>query len=324
MIDTPVRITDIHVRDKLREIIDVVNGNQTAIAANTAGLASIVPPLTLAQIQKAIQLGGSNPINITGLPGILQNPQAAAIIGTHAQRLTSTPALGTFFIETDRTVLYAAELVSGAVKWVYVAGLMATTFGSQPVDLGVNDAGFQLWITVQNHVFRWAGSAWAFLDSSGGYIADFVAPPQSTGWQRCDGTATDYLALSGSTIVATAFTTADETTVNPGTYHKSAAAYTGAINAPTAPGISGATAVATATNNANTTGVTVNAHTVTQITDVAGANNYAFTGGTDNQHTVVDPGHNHTQNAHQHTSGTIAADATGQPKNLGVLRFFRR
>ena len=327
MISYPVRIADQQVNHKLRELIDNINGQSAAISANASVIAAIAPPLTLAQIQQAIQLGGSNPVNITGLPGVLASPQAAAIIGMHAQRLTTAPTLGTFFVETDRTVLYAAESVAGVVKWVYVAGLMATTFGNQPVDLGTADAGFELWITIQNHILRWSGAGWAFLDSAGGYIADFVVAPPSTGWQLCDGTATDYLAISGATIVATAFTTPDETTGNPGTYHKSAAAYTGAINAPTAPVFSGTPASLTASSTtptfSGTPGTTGNDGDVgsNALLNMAGPllalnpHTHSFTpAGTVSTPTITVAAYT--------PAGTN--DTSGQPKNLGVLRYFRR
>ncbi len=54
------------------------------------------------------------------------------------------------------------------------------------------------------------------------------------------------LGVEGASI---AFTTPDENSGAAGVYHESIAAYSGTINAATAPGISGSTANTTPTNN---------------------------------------------------------------------------
>lgn len=336
MISYPVRIADPHVRDKLKEIIDALNSSELELQANAAALSGLEPPLTLAEIQRELQVNGTNPINVTGLLGFLQNAQVAVQTGTHAQRLTTVPSAGQMWWETDRTSLYVC--VTGGT-WTYLGGLYATTFANTPADLGANDLGFQLWITVQNHKFRWSGSSWAMMDTEGGYIADRVAAPTTTGWQLCDGTATDYLQVIAGVITVTAFTTPDEDTAPAGVVHASIAAYTGVINPATAPTISGSTAAETATNQAAPTGITIvdhPSHTHDDASSLGAPDLFApdatatgvagQTGGPSATlvHPVTDPTHNHTQNSHTHGTGTLVVSATAMPLNLGVLRFFRR
>lgn len=322
MIDYPVRIADPYIRNKLREIIDAVHLNDQSSIENAAAIAKLGTPLTLAQIQKSITLGGSNPINITGLQGTLANTQPASMIGTHAQRVATPAAIGSFFYETDRTVLYIGILSGNAAIWRYESGVMRDTLANQPPDLGTNDDGFLFNVSDYKHIARWTGPVWVCQDDPPGTFIESVIA-LGTGYQVCDGSTVPYLVF-GATITTTNFITPDEVTAPSGIYHKGIAAYTGTVNAANAPGVSGSTAATTATNNAAVTGVTVTTHNVTQITDVAGANNFAFTAGADAAHTVVDPGHNHTQNAHSHAAGTLAVDATAQPRNLGVLRYFRQ
>lgn len=272
-------------------------------------IATEVAPL----IQSLLQAPGSSPLNLTALlPAV---GQAVVIEDTHANRLVLYPAssypVGSAFYETDRMAVYVVVSSSGANVWQYIAGTYVAVFANRPTDLGVNDRGFQLFVTVQSHLMYWTGTAWIFLDAGGGFFQDFVAtPPSSIGWQLCDGTATDYLVISGADLALTSFTTPNLTTAPSGVYRKSIAAYTGTINAATAGAMSGVTAVAA-------TGITVTAHAVTQITDVAGANEFAITTAGDAAHTVNDP-------QHQHTFGTIAVDATGQPRNIGGIPYFRR
>ncbi len=165
MIDYPNRVVDIHIRNKLRELIDAANGTQAKIDANSAGIAALAPPLTLAQIQNAIQLGGSNPINITGLQGYLANPQASVTIGTHAVRLTAAPTVGTFFWETDRTVLYLGVLSGSAAIWHYAAGTYSADLSVRPADLTSVDIGFIFQDITSITQYEWSGTQW---NSTGG------------------------------------------------------------------------------------------------------------------------------------------------------------
>lgn len=305
-------------------------------APNLNALAGSLAPL----IRSQLQAPGIAPLNLqsllpsTGLGVVLED--------THANRLTLYPAsataIGALFWETDRTVLYVVTESAGVRAWTYAAGMYQAAFANRPADLGANDAGFLYMPSVYIHICRWSGSGWAITDGGGGWIADCVVNP-GAGWQVCDGTATTYLALSGADLAETAFTTPDEVTAPSGVYHKSIAAYTGVINAATAGSTSGSTGSTTATNIAASTGVTIAdhpSHTHDDASalatpdlfapDTTAAGTAAQTGGPSATltHPVTDPTHNHTQNAHTHGIGSIVVDATGQPRNLGCLRYFRR
>lgn len=331
---------DGHVPKPVQDYITEIYNALTGISGQVNSLQSTKKTLISATVPDP--LTPLTPSLISAIIG--PGSSGLAITGTHAIRLSTYPAssyqVGTIFYETDRMVEYVISNSTGTNQWVYAAGMFATTFAGRPTDLGANDAGFLLWITVQNHVFRWSGAAWAFTDSGSGYITGFVAAPPGTGWQLCDGTATDYVVISGADLALTAFTTPDEITT-PGVFHKSAAAYTGAINAASAPGISGSVGNITATNNATGTGITANLaatnvtvtqHTVAQNVAV-GVATWSFPLQADaahavndptHTHTISDPGHNHTQNAHNHGVGSLAVDATGLPRNLALIPYFRR
>lgn len=297
-----------------------------AAAPSLTALAAQLAPL----LNKQLSAGGIAPLNLQSLLPSIADGAGISIEDTHASRLTLYPAsnypAGTLYYETDRTTLYAVISSSGALVWQYVAGMFAAPIASKPADLGTNDTGFLYWVTVQNHIFRWAATTWSFVDEEGGSIIDRVSAPTSTGWQLCDGTATDYLQISAGNIVATAFTTPDETTANPGTFHTSAAAYTAVFNAATAPVFTGTPAVLTGsvsapvfTGNAVTSGndsgtgtvvaagvgTTVATHTHTHDTTATGSNNAPTL----------------TMNSYT-PAGTVAA--TAKPLSLGVLRYFRR
>lgn len=93
--------------------------------ASVKDLASASNPLTAAQLdqlQKELQAGGKNPLNLTALPGVLLQAQPI-IEGTHANRLTkpaSNYAIGTGFLETDTDLLYEVQNVNNARTWVAV------------------------------------------------------------------------------------------------------------------------------------------------------------------------------------------------------------
>jgi hypothetical protein len=157
MIQYPNYIQDHHVVKKLREIIDAVNGLVPAVASHGQAIASTSMP-SIADIQQALSIGGSNPLPLTSIVGSTVTP--SAIVGTHASRLALTPAEGTFYQETDRTYLYIGEIVSTVAAWVYSAGRYSDVLANQPADLGSNDAGALFLATDTAQHFRWTGSAW--------------------------------------------------------------------------------------------------------------------------------------------------------------------
>ena len=111
------------------------------------------------------------------------------VTGTHAERVDPDdpkydPANfrpGTWFWETDRTVLYQVRIVPVAVvpptspptftsepRWVYVLGTMEGLLNpvdpddpkKRPTDLGPYDAGFQFVASDTGQSFFWDGTAW--------------------------------------------------------------------------------------------------------------------------------------------------------------------
>lgn len=262
-------------------------------------------------IRSELQAGGDAPLNLQSLLPSQGNGQI--LEDTHANRLTLYPPtnypVGTVFFETDRLIVYVVYSSSGSLVWKYVAGEYYDTFAARPTDLTTNDIGYLYIPTEHLHWCRWSGSAWKILDDNSGTFID-SARALGTGWQLCDGTATSYLTISGADLAQTAFTTPDENSGASGVYHKSIAAYTGTINAATAGTLSGSTANTTATNQNADLGPTTDKFTL----DAGGSP--AVTG-------FTNP-HNHTQNAHNHAVGTLVVDAAGQPRNMGVLRYFRR
>ena len=296
------------------------------IQPNLAALATQLAPF----INKQLQAPGVAPLNLqsllpaTGLGTVLED--------THANRTAlypaSSTAVGTLFWETDRTVLYVVTETAGVRTWSFTAGEMYATFANRPTDLGAGDVNFKLTVSDHLHRCHWTGTAWIILDNdAGSFIESAVA--LGTGYQLCDGTATTYLAISGADLAQTAFTTPDENSGAAGVYHESIASYTGTINAATAPTLSGSTAGTTATNQATTAinqATVVAAHAVDENTDV-GTGNFAFDTAADADHAShnhTQDSHNHTQDSHTHGVGTLVVSTTGEPRRMGVLRYFRR
>lgn len=178
-----------------------------------------------------------------------------------------------------------------------------------PTDLSYHDRGFLLTVVEYDHLLRWNGAAWEFApgDDGNAFFREFVAAPQSAGWVLCDGSTTDYLTL-GAVLGATAITLPDETT-DP-VYHKSDTAYSGTVNAPTAPTLSGSTGA----ESTHTHGATSTPSATVAVQAGVGT-------------TVATDTHTHTTSAgdsHSHSVGTLVNSADGEPRNLSVLRYFRR
>ena len=290
-------------------------------------LAASLAPL----ISEQLEAPGIAPLNLqsllpaTGLGTVLED--------THANRLALYPAanspVGTLFWETDRSVFYIIEENAGVLSWEYSAGMYSASFANRPTDLGTSDAGFLYFPSVYIHICRWSGSGWAIIDGGGGYIVDSLVA-LGAGFVLCDGAATTYLTLSGADLAETAITPADENGGAAGVYHESIAAGPGTILAATAPGIAGSTANSTATNQATTAtnqNTVVDPHAVIERFDDPGTGVFVFDASADAAHAThghTQDAHNHTQDAHLHAVGTLAVDATGEPRRMGVLRYLRR
>lgn len=331
------------------------------VPTNEAIVAPSIGTPTLRMMRWMLDTQGSIEGLTTSITGLL----ATILQDTHANRVAGyDPAdydPGALFFETDRTVVYRVN--EAGTDWVYAFGEMAAAFASVPTDLGADDEGFLLQITDYGHRVRWDGAAWAFApgDQGNGYFQDFAVAPTVPGWKLCDGSATTYLSM-GATITATAFNTPN--LAGSPAYRKSAAAYTGSIDAATAPGLSGSTANATvtisgrtaqdtATISGETADESAHTHDVSGTTSEPSGSSVGVTIGTDDQ--VANATHDHTfsdtstagtahkhgkgtlavdahdhgagslaGDAHLHALGTLAVDATAEPARLGVLAYFRR
>jgi hypothetical protein len=237
---------------------------------------------------------------------------------------------GLLFEETDRgPSTYRVTFISAHTRFVLQPHLsfpLSTNQATLPTDLntlGDSSTFFRVDVVDFVHILTWSGSGWAFDDSDDGSFYFIEAPgvPQGGLWQELDGSTVTYLKADGTTG---SFTTPDEITAPSGVFHKSIAAYTGTINAASAGTLSGTTGSTTATNQATTaTNQTTDLSPTTAkfAADAGGTN--AVTGFT-NPHGHTQDAHNHIQDAHTHSAGTLAVSTAGQPRNLGVRRFFRR
>lgn len=161
-------VRDPHTQTVLRHVADALGilarQQQTAAEPPSPLTADTkASSLTVQQISDQLAAGGVAPIVLTGLPGA----PVPVSFGTHALRpAAASVAAGTFYYETDRTVLYIAATFSGAVAWAYVAGTFAATYASRPADLGTRDAGFQFVSTDTNVYEQWSGAAWVLDEIS--------------------------------------------------------------------------------------------------------------------------------------------------------------
>jgi hypothetical protein len=211
-----------------------------------------------------------------------------------------------------------------------------------PTDLGLNDAGFLLFIPDFAHLVRWNGTVWQFApgDEGNGFTRDYLTTPPTSGWQLCDGSTTSMLMVGQATLRSQSIKLPDETSA--GVYHKSGTLPdVGQVRGPVAPTLSGNTADESAhthsvdppnttstTPSTNTTGTNSANETVDKT--LAGA---TVTVAKDT-HTHDMANHTHDVNiasfasaagsAHHHGVGTLAVSTTGEPKNVIVMRYFRR
>ena len=182
------------------------------IDSEVAGIPRHPPPLTLDQIRRALSVSGATPLNIFQLLGG-SSASGGVLIGTHAQRITQSPATlpnGTPFYETDRTALY---LVMTAQWWLMSNMAFGVTLSpdTKPSDLTARDSGFLIRSTDFDRQYRWSGTAWEDVKGQvqRGSIqwfpitihADFTP---GAGWQLCDGTA--GVTRSTPTATTTTFT----------------------------------------------------------------------------------------------------------------------
>lgn len=230
----------------------------------------------------------------------------------------------------------AATVTAQGTSLAAIPGVNRWALADQPT-LGASDEGYVAFVSDYGHLVRWTGTVWEFApgDVGNGFLRAFPVAPQETGWQLCDGTATDYLTVGGASLTATAFTTPD-LDANPA-YLKSANAYTGTINAKggsTGTGSTGTGSTGTGTTgneSAHTHGINITSGETNPIasfvSDIAGAIVV------DNRHTHDVVGTSGAGSAHSHSVPALSIPALSIPAlgagtiemaNLAVPMYFRR
>lgn len=175
-----------HTDKAMRDVHDGLNEINATLTALQAQVKAIKVP-SLNDIQKNLQLGGTNAINITGLIGVTGQAQPAATVGTHATRLTVAAAgqnIGSEFLESDRFYLYTVETVSGSPAWRYTAGISFDLHANRWADLGVADSGALFFELNRQYLYYWNGTAWHWMagvyqDTLANRPADLGANDQS-------------------------------------------------------------------------------------------------------------------------------------------------
>ena len=255
--------------------------------------------------------------------------------GTHSDRANYPASLfdGAVFIETDRLVMY---LATGG-NWVYAGGQWDSTLSNIPT-LTTTDVGYRFGVTDYAHILRWSGSAWGWAPGDGGSGMGpvlFEINP-GTGWALYDGSTVAYLKADGTTANVTL---PDLTSAaNKAAFLEGGGTNSGPTAA-VAPGISGSVAAAATgvTTNAAATGISVTTSGTTDNDSGGGTVVAAGAGTTVASHThnhgvpglvgtVTDPTHSHGINdpTHTHAIGTLAVDATGEPRKIIRRPYFRQ
>jgi len=248
------------------------------------------------------------------------------VTGTHADRIDekNDPAQyrpGTWFYETDRTVLYQVRIVSDEPRWVYVAGTMrGLAVTDKPTDLGVYDTNFLFYAADYAHTWRWTGSTWQYApgDRASGEIAWFTVDP-GTGWALCNGTST-FRTLGNATT--SAITTPNLITA----YAKGAAAYS-----PTVVPASGSVAGGTTDPESGHTHSIAHDHPAFESSAASLPLNQFLNGpynsvSNTHTHTIDVPpysGASGAGSAHSHTLGALSITAV-EPKHVDLMPYLRQ
>lgn len=196
----------------------------------------------------------------------------------------------------------AYSIASG--KWQYATGTYSVSQASLPADLLTSDNGFEAnVIGAFQHTLTWSGASaiwtWGPGESGSGYVQSFaIDPSPTTGWKLCDGSATSYLKSDGTTA---SYTTPD--IVGNPAYLKLGSPYTGTINPPVAPLITGTTDAAATGDDVS---VSVGSAGSTGP-PVAVVNGVSFLPAT-----------------HTHGLSGTTVDTNGEPQNIILRPWFRR
>lgn len=188
--------------------------------------------------------------------------------------------------------------------------VVAPNFNPATGNVTLGSGPFLVSVTDFNHVLQWTGTGWQWGpgEPGSGMLVLFEVDPTGVGWHLYDGTANvPYLKSDGTLGTVTL---PDLTSVVGNAAFLDAGSPNGGPNAAVAPGLSGSTAAAA-------TGLTVGNDNGLGTT---------FTQGSGLAVTVASHPHNHpvTDPTHSHAFGTLAADATGKPRNLVRRPWFRQ
>lgn len=274
--------------------------------------------------------------------------------GTHFDTAASIPTLtaddaGYLFVETDRGISWRWN----GAAWLYVSGIHRDALANLPGGFGAAETGYLFYATDYHHTLLWNSASWQWApgETPSGQISFWTENP-GTGWRFCNGGTATRLKSDGTTeVVAIPDVSAD-------CFVKGGIAYTGSAVAAVAPGLSGALANESShTHTTSVSGVTVSTdpghthsidhdHAVVNTSGGAIVNIQAGAGAVaatwDHTHTVDLPNHSansgsggshaHTLSgspasgggsAHTHGLGTLAVDATGAPKHMALLPYYR-
>ena len=207
-----------------------VNKRLDDLAASAGTVSKSAPQLSIEQIRSALQLRGSTPLNVTGLLGVLSQPQAAAPQLAASLSLlppASALGLGTLGITTGApaAIYFVANSGSGVHTWTQVSTVPANmvttdtaqsitgikTLTSGEIDLAGPDAGadqilfknaalVQQWTIYQ--LLGIAGQQGSFRLQDSVAILDMLAIAPATGAATLRGKITGYdqMATAGEGV----------------------------------------------------------------------------------------------------------------------------
>lgn len=221
----------------------------------------------------------------------------------------------------DRITFLYAVPAANPISWVTAAWISAgvavtpipdVTFAqASALTLAATDKGYKIRVTTGSggvdyyHRMYWDGTAWQFDDEPGYRFGEFPGAPIGRGWQKCDGSATTYLAVNSGTgaLEERAFTTPSW---NAGEYLKGGAAYDGAVTPAGSASVSGATQASSAAIGADDATNTFNI-------------------GAGGSITVAAHPHGHSDTGHAHALSAVPVTFSAEPiSHATVLRYFRR
>jgi hypothetical protein len=154
---------DLATPDKLERVLrqfdlTIQQNHQAAMVA--ANQPTTLSQAELDQLIKAIrdqlQIGGSAPLNLTGL---ISQGSGTVVVATHAQRLGvfSPPVnAGALVYETDRNTMY----ISLPSHVYHTIAIQVQALANRPTDLTLNDAGYLFWASDTQTLYIWNGTAW--------------------------------------------------------------------------------------------------------------------------------------------------------------------